>query len=197
MQLRSCETVLALVHAGRELLQNNSLETLSVDLICRTAGATVGSFYSRFESKENYFVILQRLVTRELGYNLNVFISRHSNKPIDVNALTDDLVTVLVTHFRTHTGVLRASLENARLGSWRLLRGSGDTHRKALEEQIGPWLTKIGTEDRGLRIMFTYQLILGVLVHTTLNDVGPLRLFDERLVTELKRTTRLYLGNSN
>jgi Bacterial regulatory proteins, tetR family. len=49
-QDRSLRTTLAMVEAGRSLLRDRSLEDLSVEMVCRAAGTTVGAFYGRFET---------------------------------------------------------------------------------------------------------------------------------------------------
>jgi len=54
-QKRSREMTLALLQAGAEMLRTRSLAELSIEALCSKVGATVGAFYSRFESKEAYF----------------------------------------------------------------------------------------------------------------------------------------------
>src|SRR3954454_23548455 len=54
-QKRSRETTAALIQAGAEMLRTHSLAELSIETLCRQVGATVGAFYSRFESKDAYF----------------------------------------------------------------------------------------------------------------------------------------------
>jgi AcrR family transcriptional regulator len=60
-QKRSREMSEALLEAGQRLLRKHSLATLSVEDICASIGASVGAFYSRFQSKEAYFQALQHL----------------------------------------------------------------------------------------------------------------------------------------
>src|SRR6478736_876964 len=64
-QKRSRETTLALLQAGAELLRTRSLAELSIETLCAKVGATVGAFYSRFESKEAYFNALIALAARD------------------------------------------------------------------------------------------------------------------------------------
>ena len=56
---------LALLAAGAEMLRTHSLAELSIEALCRQVGATVGAFYSRFESKEAYFNALMALAARD------------------------------------------------------------------------------------------------------------------------------------
>src|SRR5260221_9001524 len=64
-QKRSRETSLALLQAGAELLRTRSLGELSIEALCTNVGATVGAFYSRFDSKEAYFNALMELAARD------------------------------------------------------------------------------------------------------------------------------------
>src|SRR5258708_36530177 len=64
-QKRSRETTAALLQAGAEMLRSHSLAELSIEALCRKVGATVGAFYSRFESKDAYFNALMALAARD------------------------------------------------------------------------------------------------------------------------------------
>src|SRR6187551_1052152 len=64
-QKRSRETTAALLKAGAEMLRTRSLAELSIEALCTKVGATVGAFYSRFESKEAYFNALIELAARD------------------------------------------------------------------------------------------------------------------------------------
>src|SRR3977135_4182205 len=64
-QKRSRETTSALLKAGAEMLRTHSLAELSIEALCREVGATVGAFYSRFESKDAYFNALMALAARD------------------------------------------------------------------------------------------------------------------------------------
>ena len=47
------------------MLRTRSLAELSIEALCAKVGATVGAFYSRFESKEAYFNALIELAARD------------------------------------------------------------------------------------------------------------------------------------
>ena len=69
-QKRSRETTAALLRAGEVMLRKHSLDELSIEALCAEVGATVGAFYSRFESKEVYFNALLELAARDSEVNL-------------------------------------------------------------------------------------------------------------------------------
>ncbi|MDO8280904.1 MAG: TetR family transcriptional regulator, partial [Burkholderiaceae bacterium] len=53
-QERSLRTAMNLLESGRTLLLDRSLEELSIESVCKHAGATVGSFYARFANKHAF-----------------------------------------------------------------------------------------------------------------------------------------------
>src|ERR1700692_2269546 len=64
-QKRSREMTAALLEAGADMLRTRSLAELFIEALCSKVGATVGAFYSRFESKEAYFNALIELAARD------------------------------------------------------------------------------------------------------------------------------------
>ena len=66
----SREMTAALLQAGAEMLRKRSLAELSIEALCGEVGATVGAFYSRFESKEAYFNTLMEIAARDGERNL-------------------------------------------------------------------------------------------------------------------------------
>ena len=64
-QKRSRETTAALLKAGADMLKGRSLDELSIEDLCAEVDATVGAFYSRFDSKEVYFGALLTLAARD------------------------------------------------------------------------------------------------------------------------------------
>ena len=77
-QKRSRETTAALLKAGAEMLRTRSLAELSIEALCTKVGATVGAFYSRFESKEAYFNALIELAARDGESGLSRMIAERA-----------------------------------------------------------------------------------------------------------------------
>jgi AcrR family transcriptional regulator len=192
-QTRSARTAAALIDAGRRLLRDRSLEDLSIEDLCGTAGTTIGAFYGRFESKADFFVTMQRVQTMRTEQSIRAFITRHPPGQSSVEQLCSDIVHETVNNFRVNLGVMRASLQHSREGMWKVIKESGDRYRSMLVLLLSPYLSAIPKAQRELRILFAYQALAGVLVHAVLNDPGPLSLEDDRMEKELFRLTRSYL----
>ena len=91
-QKRGRKTYDALIAAGFALLEDRELEAITIAELARTAGYSVGAFYARFHSKDEFFDAMiahhmeQRTRTREA-----LFASVSSEAL--VNEFVDDLVT--------------------------------------------------------------------------------------------------------
>ncbi|MBN9004863.1 MAG: TetR/AcrR family transcriptional regulator [Rhizobiales bacterium] len=185
-QKRSRETTAALLKAGAEMLKTRSLDDLSIEDLCARVDATVGAFYSRFDSKEAYFGALLTLAARDGESMLAAMAANEDLRVLDLRELCAQLVGQIAEWMRKHEGVLRAALQrsDARPSRW--------TPFKALARQ-----TVDGAEPLLLRAMggrstvrrqaigFGLQVVLGTLVNAVLNDPGPLSLGDKELVARL------------
>ena len=193
-QERSLRTALALVEAGRTLLHDHALEDVSVEMLCQSAGTTVGAFYGRFENKHAFFVTMQRLQLIRSSELAAGFGQRHRAGNSTVDDLCEDIVNLTVQSFRANEGVLRASLQHTREGMWKPFRQLGDRYRVALAAKLAPHLTHLPPAQRKLRVLFAYQALTGTMVHAVLNNPGPLELQDDALVGELTRLVKSYLA---
>jgi AcrR family transcriptional regulator len=186
-QKRSRETTAALLQAGAEMLRTHSLAELSIEALCRQVGATVGAFYSRFESKDAYFNALMALAARDGESRLSRMKQDKRLADADLAELSLLLVRGTTGWIRNHEGVLRAALQhdNTRPDRWSTFKALA----RANVADAAPIL--LGAMGRGNKaaktraIAFGFQVVLGTLVNAILNDPGPLsihhREMEERL----------------
>lgn len=111
-QKRSRETTLALLEAGAQMLRTRSLGDLSIEALCAEVDATVGAFYSRFESKEAYFNALMALAARDGERRVAEMAADRSEPGADLAARCRQLVGGVIAWMRAHEGVLRAALQH-------------------------------------------------------------------------------------
>ncbi|CCD93769.1 conserved hypothetical protein [Bradyrhizobium sp. ORS 375] len=194
-QQRSRETTLALLTAGAELLRTRSLAELSISELCADIGATVGAFYSRFDSKEAYFNALLALTLQDGREQLLRLPPVGSVQPGELDAQCRLLVRGTVLWMRRHRGVLRAALMRSEDGpnNWTgfkelaqvlsqraalLLRSpapGGSTRRRK----------PAATAEERKTVAFGVQVVLGTLVNAILNDPGPLSIDDDEIADRL------------
>ena len=187
-QKRSRETTLALLKTGAEMLRTHSLSELSIEALCREVGATVGAFYSRFDSKEAYFNVLIELAARDGGRGLSRIPASAKLKDVDLARLCLAIVRGLTTWMRGHEGVLRAALQHGdtrRPDKWTpFKRLAGATRLRAtplLLSAMGRGRKPAKTRT----IAFGFQVVYGTLVNAILNDPGPVSIHDGELETRL------------
>lgn len=186
-QQRSRETTLALLEAGAELLRQRSLAELSIEKLCAEVGATVGAFYSRFESKEAYFNALMALAARDGERRVSDMAADPAGRDVELAARCHQLVRGVITWMRAHEGVLRAALQHDdnKPDKWTPFK---QIARANTERATPLLLSAMGKGHRAAKtrtIAFGFQVVLGTLVNAILNDPGPLSLHDKELETRL------------
>ena len=194
-QKRSRETTAALLQAGADMLRTRSLAELSIEALCAKVGATVGAFYSRFESKEAYFNALVGLAARDGNAMLSRMAQNEQLKDTSLSNLCRLLVSAIVGWMRDHEGVLRAALQHddTRPDRWGTFKGLA---RASVAHATPPLLCVMGrgreaAKTRGIAVSF--QVVLGTLVNAILNDPGPLSLHDNEMEVRLSNCLLLLL----
>ena len=194
-QKRSREMTAALLEAGADMLRTRSLAELSIEALCVKVGATVGAFYSRFESKEAYFNALIELAARDGARRLSAMTANAALKDTSLAELCRVLVSGIIGWIRNHEGVLRAALQHddTRPDRWTtfkgLARASVACATPALLRAMGKG--RAAAKTRG--IAFGFQIVLGTLVNAILNDPGPLSLHDREMEDRLSGCLLLLL----
>jgi AcrR family transcriptional regulator len=194
-QQRSRETSAALLQAGAEMLRTHSLGESSIDALCRKVGATVGAFYSRFESKDAYFNALMALAARDGESRLSRMREDKRLAGADLGELSRLLVRGTIGWIRNHEGVLRAALQHddTKPDRWstfkELARANVANATPILLRVMGPGRKAAKTRA----IAFGFQVVLGTLVNAILNNPGPLSIHDGELEERLANCLLLLL----
>lgn len=184
-QKRSRETTLALLRAGAEMLRTRSLAELSIETLCTEVGATVGAFYSRFESKETYFNALMALATRDGEQRLAGI--RPPSPDTGLDKLCHIIVSGIIAWMRHHEGVLRAALQHddTRPDQWTPFKALAQATTARATPLLLPAMGKGRKAAKTGAIAFGFQVVLGTLVNAILNDPGPLSLSSKEMETRL------------
>lgn len=188
-QKRSRETTAALLQAGAEMLRTRSLGELSIEALCTEVGATVGAFYSRFESKEAYFNALMALAARDGERRVAEMAAGGSEGNSDLASRCRRLVGGVIGWMRAHEGVLRAALQHDdnRPDQWTPFKQLARANTERATPLLLPALGKGRRAAKSRTIAFGFQVVLGTLVNAILNDPGPLSLRDDELKERLAK----------
>ena len=186
-QKRSRETTAALLVAGAELLRTHSLAELSIAALCKKVGATVGAFYSRFESKDAYFNALIELAARDGEHMLSDLSDEAPLNDADLPERCQFLVTGIIGWIRKHEGVLRAALQHddTRPDRWTTFKGLARATTARATPLLLPAMGKGREAAKTRGIAFGFQVVLGTLVNAILNDPGPLSIHDKEMEVRL------------
>jgi AcrR family transcriptional regulator len=194
-QQRSRETTAALLKAGAEMLRTHSLAELSIEVLCRQVGATVGAFYSRFESKDAYFNALIELAARDGEGRLSRMKEDGRLAAADLAGRSRLLVRGTIGWIRNHEGVLRAALQHddTRPDRWSIFKALA---RANVADATPTLLAAMGPGNKAAKtraIAFGFQTVLGTLVNAILNDPGPLSIHDPEMEDRLANCLLLLL----
>ena len=185
-QKRSRETTAALLQAGAELLRTRSFSELSIEALCRKVGATVGAFYSRFESKDAYFSALMALAARDGERRVSAMAS-DAHGDADLAARCHQLVRGVIGWMRAHEGVLHAALQydDNRPDKWTPFKALARANTERALPLLLPAMGQGRRAAKSRAIAFGFQVVLGTLINAILNDPGPLSLHDRELEVRL------------
>lgn len=186
-QKRSRETTAALLKTGAEMLRARSLADLSIEALCTEVGATVGAFYSRFESKEAYFNALIELAARDGASRLSRMLEDERTAGGSLAELCRLLVHGVIGWIRNHEGVLRAALRHDDAGpnQWTTFKGLARTNTAHATPLLLRSMGKGREAAKTQAIAFGFQVVLGTLVNAILNNPGPLSVHDDEMEARL------------
>lgn len=187
-QQRGRKTYAALVEAGFKLLAEKEFESISIAELARTAGSSVGGFYARFRSKDEF---LEAMVAHHLEHR-----TRHRDRLLAttsddrlVNALIEDLVTSYWTRRRFWRSALIRSIRDPQF--WEPIRQHGRAYADLLIERITRSAKRPLTEAERLSVSFAFQVALGTINNAILNRPGPIFIEQDLFIENLARAFRL------
>jgi AcrR family transcriptional regulator len=193
-QKRGRKTYDALIEAAFALLEERELATISIAELARTAGYSVGAFYARFRSKNEFF---DAMVAHHLEYRTEARNRLLASEPS--HALLNALIEELVQYYWARRRFWRAALTRATRDPdfWEPIRAHGRQFAEVLIERIVKQARRPLTEQEATNVRFASQLALGTINNAILNQPGPIFLGQELFVENLVRAFRLVSDYDN
>ena len=187
-QSRSKKTYDALIKTGFRLLKKRDFDSITVAELSRSAGYSVGAFYARFRSKDEFFdaMVAHHLEDR-VAASERLFSTVHHDE------LIDKLIEDIVHYYWTNRNFWRAALVRSMRDPdfWTPIRQSGhDLATRVigiLSEQANRQLTDL--EQTNIR--FAFQITLGTINNTIINRPGPIFMNQRLFVEKITRAFRL------
>jgi AcrR family transcriptional regulator len=188
-QKRGLKTYDALVAAGFELLERKDFDDITVAELARHAGYSVGAFYARFHSKDEY---LDALLARHFEHRLLArgrMIEKSTRE-----SLPRDVVKELVTYYWSRRQFWRAALLRAMRDQvfWKPLRDHGNVAANTVVAEVAKKAGRELTKTEKTNVRFAFECVLGTINNSIVNRPGPiLYLGQVRFIDNLTRAFRL------
>jgi AcrR family transcriptional regulator len=189
-QQRSKLTFDKLIESGFRLLENREWDAVSVADIAQQAGYSVGAFYARFKTKDEF---LRALVTRFAAERIADVERMFSDVPDEdlLTAYFDDIVTWLWHNRFFWRACLFRSIQDPNF--WGPMRDIGGEVEKGLKARAAQRIGRALSASEALDLSFALQVTYGA-INNMLYSSGPVALEDPDYIVRLERAFRRVSG---
>ena len=174
----------ALIEAGFKLLLEKDIDDISIFELSRVAGYSVGAFYARFRSKDEFF---DALIDKHL--EIRTETQKRLVASLSRKALVNDLISNVVDYYWEHhifwRAVLRRTLRDP--AYWEPFRKHFNESTQRFIERIQTELKRPLTEKEIRSIAFAFQTTLGTINIAIINQPGPVFIGQTLFKEELTR----------
>lgn len=179
-QARSRRTLARILQASLDLLETDGPDALTVTRITKKAKSSVGSFYARFDGKED---LVRYVGEHALGEALSAWdeLIRGTNQTTDTVGACDELVRGLGQILARGPGLPLVLLDG--------LEESDRARMRRFEDEVASGLRELAGSDVGARVA---SMALTSVLSQAARDLGPSG--RERLTDELVRLVAGYFG---
>lgn len=193
-QNRSKKTYDALITKCFQLLKKRDFDSITVADLSRSAGYSVGAFYARFRSKDEFFdaMVTHHLVDRKAF--LEQLFSTFQN-----DDLIDELIKDMVNYFWINQKFWRAALVRSMRDPefWAPIRQSGHDLADKVVARLSEQANRPLTDLEETNVRFAFQITLGTINNTIINKPGPIFMNQKLFVEKLIRAFRLVADYDN
>ncbi len=193
-QDRSKKTYDALITTGFKLLKKQEFDSITVAELSKSAGYSVGAFYARFRSKDEFFdaMVVHHLKSRVV--TLERLFSRLHN-----DDLIDELIKDIVRYYSVNQRFWRAALVRSMRDPdfWTPIRQSGHDVASRVIARISEQAGRPLTDSEETNIRFAFQLTFGTINNSIINHPGPIFMNQNLFVEKLFRAFRLVTDYEN
>ena len=190
-QERSKVTYDALINAGFKLLEVSDLQDISIAELAREAGYSVGAFYARFRSKDEFF---DALIAQHLDNRTQAQLTLYTTLPRAtlVSELMHNIVNYYWEHRKFWRAVLARSIRDG--ASWDPMRTHRQTSTRRFLDRVEREAGRTLTDHEIANIAFAFQVVLGTIDSTVINQPGPVLMNQKQFIEGLARTFTLVSG---
>ena len=182
-QDRSRRTREKLVRAGQTLLQDRTLQEISIAEIAREAGVATGSFYRRFSDKDTFEVAVLEEALREGKELIQAVYEKHT----DVFELAVEVAQLTIERHVEFAPIYRAAILRAyqNPGDDTPARRHGRFLINTFLERAQKLLGRALTASEQRRITMSFQILFGAVINALLGRPGPYMIEDAEFKEEI------------
>jgi AcrR family transcriptional regulator len=174
----------ALLEAGFKLLKERDIEDISISDLARVAGYSVGAFYARFRSKDEFF---DALIERHLERRTDTQKSLVETLPRE--ALVPALISNIVDYYWDNhvfwRAVIRRTLRDSEL--WQPFREHFNENVDRFTACVEHHIARPLDEKEIRSITFAFQTVMGTINIAIINQPGPVFIGQDLFKEELTR----------
>lgn len=187
-QKRSKKTYKALIATGFKLLKKSEFDSITVAELSNSAGYSVGAFYTRFKSKDEFFDAMVAYHLKSRIKTLDRLFSTFQN-----DNFIDELIKDIVQYFWINRKFWRAALFRSIRDRefWVPIKQSGHHLATRVIERLSELAARPLTEMEETNVRFAFQITLGTINNTIINQPGPIFMKQKLYVEKLTRAFRL------
>lgn len=177
-----------LIATGFRMLELTDLQEISIAELTREAGYSVGAFYSRFRSKDEFF---DALIAKHLETRTRTQIYLFATLATDV--LVSEMIHNVVSYYWDHRKFWRAVLVRSVRDSafWEPIRKHGHEFTGRFIERLTKEIGRSLSEKEEANISFAFIVSLGTINSTIINQDGPIFMGQKLFIEELIRAFSL------
>ena len=192
LQRRSAEAHRHMVQAALRLLELREIDQISIQDIVSEADTSIGSFYHRFGTKEQFFnYLIDDMILRREAAAMRE-LADHSTS---LERAPETLARGAMKNFRRHAGLLRSAIRCHIAGDkcWERINMMA---MRIVNEYLGRLAEFLGRPLEALereRLLFAFVWLYGLLLHRTLRlnviqgHAIPEKAFEEETIRNFRQ----------
>jgi AcrR family transcriptional regulator len=193
-QKRSQKTYDALISTGFKLLEQREFESITIADLAHAAGYSVGAFYSRFSSKDEFFEALVAHHLEERSRARNVLLESSASDDW-IDALIGDIVKYYWKRRRFWRAALVRSGQDPSF--WEPIRKQAQNTYESLVDRIQRDARRPLSKTECTNIRFAFQLVLSAVNNRIVNRPRPSFIGQADFIAHLVRAFRLLSDYDN
>lgn len=193
-QKRSRKTYDTLIRTAFRLLKKQGLNSISIAELTSAAGYSVGAFYARFHSKDEFLKTLVEHHVKTRRATHNYLFSHYQG-----DELIDRMIEDIVSYIWKNSGFYQSSLEQGVYDRefWKPMRALGHELANNFISSLCGQINRELTETEEFNIRFAFQVTFGTVNNAIINRPGPIQIEEALFTEQLTRTFRLVSDYDN